>query len=99
MVGNLLCGSGLIRGKGSTEHVRGRFVDVTPNFPEAACCVLEMLREIYKNDALARRQRISTVGCRAFQQAESRGLIEDFGCLSDQLDSHLRGDRIGDGPR
>ena len=37
-------------------HARRRFVEVTPNFPEACRFVLESLGEVYGNDAAARRK-------------------------------------------
>jgi hypothetical protein len=40
-------------------HARRRFVEVTPNFPEACRHVLEALGEIYHHDELARRNKLS----------------------------------------
>ena len=37
-------------------HARRNFVEVNENFPEEVRFVLEMLREVYKTDALARKQ-------------------------------------------
>lgn len=40
-------------------HARRRFVEVTPNFPEACRHVLEALAEVYHHDALAHKHGLS----------------------------------------
>jgi transposase len=40
-------------------HARRRFVEVTPNFPDACRHVLETLGEVYHHDGLARKHKLS----------------------------------------
>ena len=42
------------------SHGRRRFVDVVENFPEEVRYVLEILAKVYKNDAVARREKLSS---------------------------------------
>ena len=57
-------------------HGRRRFVDVAQNFPEECRHVLETLGEVYKNDALARQQGMSSLERLSFHQAQSAPLLE-----------------------
>jgi hypothetical protein len=57
-------------------HGRRRFVDVAQNFPEECRHVLETLGKVYKNEALARQQGMSSQERLSFHQAESRTLME-----------------------
>ena len=57
-------------------HGRRRFVDVVENFPEEVCYVLEILAQVYKNDAVARKQNLSPRERLIFHQQESRPLME-----------------------
>lgn len=52
-------------------HGRRKFVEVAENFPEECRYVLEQLREVYKNDALAREQGMSPEQRLHFHQVES----------------------------
>jgi hypothetical protein len=52
-------------------HGRRQFVDVVARFPEECRHVLESLRDVYKNDALARERHLSPEDRLAFHQAES----------------------------
>jgi transposase len=52
-------------------HGRRKFVEVTENFPEECRYVLEQLREVYKNDALAREQGMSPEQRLHFHQVRS----------------------------
>jgi transposase len=63
-------------------HARRRFVEVTPNFPEACRHVLEALGKVYYQDDLARKQRLS---------AEERLLVhqQHSGPVMDQLQRWL----------
>jgi transposase len=56
-------------------HARRRYVDVAENFPEECKYVLEILRDVYKNDANARRQQMSPEQRLTFHQAESGPLM------------------------
>jgi hypothetical protein len=57
-------------------HARRRFVDVAENFPEACPYVLQTLREVYHNDALARRRELSSQERLALHQEHSGPLME-----------------------
>lgn len=52
-------------------HGRRKFVDVVNNFPEECTHVLEILREVYRNDAHCRNQGLSPDDRLAFHQANS----------------------------
>jgi len=57
-------------------HGRRRFVEVTPNFPEACRFVLETLGEVYGNEALA--QGLSPEERLRFHQARSGPIMDDL---------------------
>jgi len=59
-------------------HARRQFVDVADNFPDECRYVLDQLRLVYKNDAIAREQKMSDEARLAFHQAESRQLMDDL---------------------
>lgn len=59
-------------------HGRRRFVDVAENFPEACRHVLETLRVVYENDAVARRDGMSPDDRLAHHRAKSGPLMEDL---------------------
>jgi transposase len=52
-------------------HSRRKFVEVAQDFPEECRLVLETLRDVYKNDAAARQQKMSTEDRLRFHQAHS----------------------------
>jgi hypothetical protein len=52
-------------------HGRRQFVDVAANFPEECLYVLEILQDVYGNDALAKNQGMSPAQRLAFHQANS----------------------------
>ena len=52
-------------------HRRRKFVDVAENFPEECLHVLEILKVVYTNDAIARDRRMSPEERLRFHQAES----------------------------
>ena len=58
------------------SHGRRRFVDVVENFPEEVRYVLEILAEVYKNDAVARREQMSSRQRLIFHQTESGPLMQ-----------------------
>jgi transposase len=64
-------------------HARRRFVEVTPNFPDACRHVLETLGEIYNHDALARKNQLSPEERLFFHQQHS-------GPVMDQLHQWLK---------
>lgn len=57
-------------------HGRRKFVEVASSFPEQCRYVLETLRDVYHNDALAREAGLSPEARLAFHQAESGPLME-----------------------
>jgi transposase len=57
-------------------HSRRRFVEVTANFPEECCFVLESFREVYVNDASAREQNLNPEQRLAFHQTHSGTVME-----------------------
>jgi predicted membrane chloride channel (bestrophin family) len=59
-------------------HARRQFVDVAKSFPQQCRYVLETLREVYKNDALAKEQRMSDDERLEFHQQRSGPLMHEF---------------------
>lgn len=59
-------------------HGRRRFVDVVDRFPEECQHVLESLAVVYKNDALAREQKLSPQARLELHQAESGPVMEEL---------------------
>jgi len=70
-------------------HARRKFVDVAANFPEPVRHVLEQLRDVYHNDAIAREREMSPAERLRFHQAESGPVMDDLECwLKEQIDEH-----------
>ncbi len=68
-------------------HARRRFVEVTPNFPEACRHVLETLGKVYHHDALARKQKLSADQRLLYHQQHSGPVMDQLKqWLSDQLE-------------
>jgi transposase len=68
-------------------HGRRRFVEVTPNFPEACRHVLEALGEVYHHDALAHERDLSPEERLRFHQQHSGPVMEQLHTwLQAQLD-------------
>lgn len=59
-------------------HARRKFIDQVENFPEPCRYVLETLRDVYQNDALAKQKRLSPDERLAFHQAQSAPLMAQF---------------------
>ncbi len=57
-------------------HARRRFVDVAENFPDEVRHVLEELREVYENDAIARKQEMSPTARLRFHKDNSRPVMK-----------------------
>ncbi|MFC1707896.1 IS66 family transposase, partial [Planctomycetota bacterium] len=57
-------------------HARRRYVDVADSFPDECRRVLEELREVYHNDALARKRKLSPEERLRFHQTESRPVMK-----------------------
>lgn len=59
-------------------HGRRQFIEVAENFPEECRYVLEILRAVYHNDALAREQNLSAEERLHFHRERSRPLLTDL---------------------
>ncbi len=71
---------------GCTSHARRRFVDVAASFPKECRHVLETLREVYRNDAVARERGMTGEERLRFHQTESGSVMEALkGWLEEQL--------------
>jgi len=71
------------------SHGRRRFVDVAMNFPHQCLHVLEILKEVYKNDAEARRQGFSDQQRLDWHQAQSGPKMTELkNWLSEQIEQH-----------
>jgi hypothetical protein len=70
-------------------HARRNFVDVVHNFPAEVRVVLETLRDVYHNDAIARERGLAPDDRLRFHQAESGPLMATLKTwLDQQLDEH-----------
>jgi transposase len=68
-------------------HSRRQFVDVASRFPEECRFVLEVFRDVYHNDAVARRRGMSPEERLAFHKAESAPRMEALRrWMAEQLD-------------
>jgi hypothetical protein len=71
-------------------HGRRQFVEVADHFPEECRHVLEALAVIYRNDAIARKQKLSPEARLQFHQAESGSTMEELHAwLTRQFDQRL----------
>lgn len=59
-------------------HGRRAFVEVADRFPDECRYVLETLKEVYKNDGVARERNLSPAQRLQFHQAESGPLMKEF---------------------
>ena len=59
-------------------HSRRRYVDVAASFPDECRFVLEKLRDVYKNDELAREGGMSPQERLLFHQQESKPLMDEL---------------------
>jgi hypothetical protein len=70
-------------------HARRHFVDVVHNFPAEVRVVLEILRDVYRHDALTREQGLSADARLRFHQAESGPRMATLKAwLDQQFDEH-----------
>jgi hypothetical protein len=70
-------------------HARRRFGDVEANFPEECRYVLDVFREVYRNDTTARRERMTPEQRLAFHQAESGARMAELKqWMRRKLDDH-----------
>jgi hypothetical protein len=63
---------------GCISHSRRRYVDVAENFPDEVRHVLEELKKVYKNDAVAREEEMTPEQRLAFHQAKSGPVMENL---------------------
>jgi transposase len=71
-------------------HGRRQFVDVVDRFPEECRHVLEVLKEVYRNDAIARERNLSPEARLQFHQAESGPIMEKLQAwCNQQLEDRL----------
>jgi len=71
-------------------HGRRSFVEVADRFPDECRHVLETLKEVYKNDAVARERSLSPEERQQFHQAESGPIMKEFRkWLNRQFDDRL----------
>jgi len=69
------------------SHGRRRFVDVAMNFPQECLYVLEILKEVYTNDAEAKRQGMSDQQRLGFHQRKSGPKMDELKAwLTEQID-------------
>ncbi len=68
-------------------HSRRQFVDVASRFPEECRYVLEVFRDLYHNDAVARREGMTPEERLAFHKAKSGSRMEELRrWMAEQLD-------------
>ena len=60
------------------SHGRRHFVDVAMNFPQQCLYVLEVLKDVYKNDAEAKRQEMSDEQRLRFHQKQSGPKMDEL---------------------
>ena len=71
-------------------HGRRQFVDVADRFPEQCRYVLESLKAVYRNDAVARKKKLFPEARLQFHQAESGPVMEELQAwLNRQFDDRL----------
>jgi len=70
-------------------HGRRRFVEVAPHFPHECLRVLEILKEVYTNDAQAKHQGLSPEQRLAFHQTHSGPRMAELKTwLTEQIEYH-----------
>ena len=72
-------------------HARRGFFDVASRFPEECRHVLELFAEVYKNDAMAKEQKMSLEERLAFHQAHSGPVMKK---LEDWLHEQMDGKKV-----
>jgi transposase len=70
-------------------HGRRKFVEVADNFPAECRQVLETLREVYKNDAVAKKNEMSAAERLHFHKTKSAPLMTDLQTwMTNLIDEH-----------
>jgi transposase len=68
-------------------HGRRQFVEVVESFPQECRKVIESLREVYRFEATAKREKLSDAQRLAFHQAQSKPVMDDLQkWMQEQLD-------------
>jgi transposase len=68
-------------------HGRRQFVNGASSFPDECLYVLELLKQVYQNDAKAKAQGMTAPQRLAFHQAHSQSVMEQLkGWLADQIE-------------
>ena len=71
-------------------HGRRKFVELVPNFPNECRYVLETLRAVYKNDAIAKNNELTAEQRLVFHQTHSGPLMNDLHAwMNTQIDDKL----------
>lgn len=72
-------------------HARRYFVDIADNFPdECAYVIIDVYKEIYKNDAITKKRQMSPYERLQFHQGKSGPIMSDFHkWLNEQIDKRL----------
>ena len=71
------------------SHGRRRFVEVAMNFPQECLYVLDILKDVYKNDAEAKSQNFSAEQRLRWHQARSRPKMAELETwLAEQIEQH-----------
>jgi transposase len=88
--GNAREGTGVIVSN-CNAHARRYFVDVSENFPdECSYVIIDVYKEIYKNDAIAREKHMSPDERLRFHQEKSGPIMEGFHMwLNEQFEKRL----------
>jgi hypothetical protein len=73
------------------SHGRRGFVEVAPSFPEEVRRVLESVREIYRFEAIAKKQGLDPEARLRFHQTHSQPVMES---LKEWLDEQIQGHRV-----
>ena len=71
------------------SHGRRRFVDVAMNFPQECLYVLEILKDVYANDAVAKSQEMPDQQRLQFHQKQSGPKMDELKAwLTEQIEQH-----------
>ena len=71
-------------------HARRKFVEIFNSFPDECTRVLETLRDVYKNDATARKDGLSPEQRLVFHQTHSASLMNALHAwMNEQIDNRL----------
>jgi hypothetical protein len=71
-------------------HGRRQFADVVEHFPDECRYVLESLKVVYQNDAVARQKQLSPEARLQFHKSQSGPVMDDLQAwLQRQIDEHL----------